>query len=643
MEYINEHNIDLRELIVYVVDRYLETHRYVPSHNSLKEYIIDYINDNDYPRTTEDVIDSIDQLIWYDTYLIIQEKLQNHKTPPTKPIDTLKITYNNVLNGMNRDIINDYTQKGIKRQRKTLHNNDNYNMERFIKVFGEQNVHNDIDNIYNQFEQQILDGTITKPALHTTNGVSNSKPPPTPSVNPFDEMYHQALQYVKTLALDNTVYTPEYIRNLDDVMNLPPPLQQAIINEYYKRKDKQPPTPPPPKQKTLKQRIEEYVTTHNDELLTKDDFIKVIKHWPNTIGFDKAYDYYKQSFFNVPTNNISFPETPFNNLIGYKSKNKIDALQTKYNLSANTNASINYFPLKRNIKHYSLHKVSLPHTYIIDLMFDHGLIYIIAINVNTKYLYTQLVNRELKNNIDEQGNEINVEKITGTIDTHIYLEKLSEMFTKGFHPKHLISDGENAFGSKIATSFYKQHNITYQTVPRQAVTQQPSFMITNERDKRMQRKTNPLHSSLGILDRVIRTIRDMAYNMNVVRITPKIMDNITLQYNNAPHKSLSKWLGFQASPQMVHDDYMLEEYIIRQITKANNAITNSYGYDIPPNTHVNVYNEKDSMIKRRTVIQPNDHKVIGKRGALFIVADNKNKVQYVPRYKLDPHFNTSTM
>ena len=641
MEYINEHNIDLRELITYVVERYLETHRYAPGDNSLIEYIEDYINDNHYPRTTEDVIYGINKLIWYDSLLIIGEKLRKRKQPTKSPIDTLKITYNNVLNGMLKDIVNDYTKKGIKRHRKTLHNSDNYNMERFIKVFGEQNVHNDIDDIYNQFEQQIRDGTIKKPAT--------SKPQPTeygrnaPQVNPFDEMYHQALQYIKTLALDNIVYTAEYLMNLDDVINLPPPLQQAIINEYYKRKDRQPPTPPPPKQKPLKQRIEEYVTTHHDDLLSKDEFIKVIKHWPNTIGFDKAYDYYKQSFFKVPTNNISFPETPFNNLIGYKSKNKIDALQTKYNLTANTNASTNYFPLKRNIKHYSLHKVSLPHTYIIDLMFDHGLIYIIAINVNTKYLYTQLVNRELKANIDEQGNEINVEKITGTIDTRIYLEKLREMFTNGFHPKHLISDGENAFGSKIATTFYKQHNITYQTVPRQAVTQQPSFMITNERDKRMQRKTNPLHSSLGILDRVIRTIRDMAYNMNVVRITPKIMNNIVLQYNNAPHKALSKWLGFQASPQMVHDDYMLEEYIIRQITKANNAITNSYGYNIPPNTHVNVYNEKDSMIKRRTVIQPNDHKVIGKRGALFIVADNKNKVQYVPRYKLDPHFNTSTI
>lgn len=46
-------------------------------------------------------------------------------------------------------------------------------------------------------------------------------------------------------------------------------------------------------------------------------------------------------------------------------------------------------------------------------------------------------------------------------------------------------------------------------------------------------KTEPLHNSLGIIDRVIRTLRDMAYTAKIPKITPDVMDDLVYQYNNA--------------------------------------------------------------------------------------------------------------
>ena len=114
------------------------------------------------------------------------------------------------------------------------------------------------------------------------------------------------------------------------------------------------------------------------------------------------------------------------------------------------------------------------------------------------------------------------------------------------------------------------------------------------------------------------------------------MREIVSQYNNAPHKGLSKWCGFDVTPNDVQNDSELEQYIVRQISKENHKIMNSFGYEIPIDTTVNVLNPTDKMLKRRVPNQPSEFKIIGKRGSLFVVQDihNKNKIQYVPRWMI---------
>ena len=150
-------------------------------------------------------------------------------------------------------------------------------------------------------------------------------------------------------------------------------------------------------------------------------------------------------------------------------------------------------------------------------------------------------------------------------------------------------------------------------------------------------KTMSNHNSLGIIDRVIRTIRDMAYHMEVNVITPQIMHDIVLQYNSAPHQTLSYYAGFDVSPKMVNDDAELENYIVRKICQENYNIKSQYGFDLAKGTKVKIYNEKDPMIKRRSLIQPGDFEVDAFTNGMYRIKNtNNNKIIMLPRTKIAP-------
>ena len=140
-------------------------------------------------------------------------------------------------------------------------------------------------------------------------------------------------------------------------------------------------------------------------------------------------------------------------------------------------------------------------------------------------------------------------------------------------------------------------------------------------------KSEPLHSSLGLIDRVIRTIRDMAYNMEVEIITPDVMAEILKQYNHAPHKTLSKYAGFDVSPYMAQTNPDLEEFIVRRISAENYRIQSQPSFKLKPGTKVKVYNENSAMMKRRSKIQPGEYYVEEFKDGLYTVCKSKNSCE----------------
>ena len=378
---------------------------------------------------------------------------------------------------------------------------------------------------------------------------------------------------------------------------------------------------------TFHDKLIKFVKEHaNDEPLEFDDFKKLTSGWsPGRRSINKWYEIYRTEYFRQPGTTITYRETPNTNLIGFKSKNKVQTLQQLYpNINEPTHTIPSSFPLKQNIKQYQLHKVSPRYTWLIDLMFVDKLAYLVAINVNTRYLCVEIINDEINENKFAKNNKKS---------TTYYLRALQKMIDSGIKIKYLLGDGECAFNSKFAwDNFYKPNNIEFDTVPRQQIGCYPDFMKKEQK----QTKTNPMHSSLGIVDRVIRTLRDMAYNMKIGIITPNVMNELVKQYNNSPHKTLSKYAGADVSPRMVNNDYDLECYIVRRICQDNYNIMNSPGFKLNTGAAVKVYNERDAMSKRRSIIQPGTYHITEFNNGLYKVVNDKNKSQLVPRYKLSP-------
>ena len=386
---------------------------------------------------------------------------------------------------------------------------------------------------------------------------------------------------------------------------------------------------------SFEDRLNEYVVNHASD----DDFIenirqfnKLIQSWDKPPGkkIKELYEMYKEKYYKQPGNQPNNNKC-VNRIIGFKNKSKIDSLRRIPEFQQRRiidNPITNYFPLKEN-KRYFLHKIAKRCTWMIDLMFDSYFTYLIAINVNTRYLDAEPLNTQI--NEDTFSRTAKKSSISYLRALQKIIDRNNDL-TNGNGIVNLIGDGELAFNSKESHDFYKHNDIIFKTVPRQYSTRYESFMKIRD-------NTEPLHSSLTIIDRVIRTIRDMAYNMKYDIITPNRMRDIVKQYNNAPHATLSKYAGQPTSPMEVENDNDLEEFIIRRICQENYLISSQPGFHIPDGAPVKVYNENNKRGKRRKVIQPGNFHIVryvndGINKGLYEISDDKNNIQYLPRSKI---------
>ena len=422
--------------------------------------------------------------------------------------------------------------------------------------------------------------------------------------------------------------------NLQPIRLLDDDDKQLIWNEYVTKWNEHQSIPKPRLFNTYIDKLRDFISRNHDRELTFDEFkTQAPSGWERTsTPIEKWYEKYHDLFYKHPGTFTEINNQLAPKFIAFKSPSKIKSLKSTYpQLNPIEPSSSSYFPLKDN-KKYQLHKVSPKDTYIIDLVFSGKLCYLFAINVNTRYLFVELMNEILFSD-NEEDNTSKISK-TNVKTTDTFIHTLQKLIDRGMNVKHLQADGEKAFGANKSLEFYKSMNITFASVPRMRLNVSPSFMKPII-PKNQWNKSAPMHSSLGILDRVVRTIRDMAYNMKVGIITPGIMKVLVNQYNNAPHNTLSKYVGMDISPQMVQDDSELEDYIIRQIHKENYNIMNQPGFKLPNGTSVKIYNENDSMMKRRSIIQPGKYHIVDSHDSIYTVADDKNNTQLIPRYKLD--------
>ena len=102
------------------------------------------------------------------------------------------------------------------------------------------------------------------------------------------------------------------------------------------------------------------------------------------------------------------------------------------------------------------------------------------------------------------------------------------------------------------------------------------------------------------------------------------------------YSNIDTMIAYVAREYLNHGIYkQLENYIVRKICQCNYEIVNTPGYKLRVGDNVKVYNEKDSMSKRREIIQPGEYVVDKVVNGLCRIRNIKNnKIQLVPRYKL---------
>lgn len=383
-------------------------------------------------------------------------------------------------------------------------------------------------------------------------------------------------------------------------------------------------------------KLNEYIKKRSqlEGFLEYDDFVKLTQNWQkgrDDHSMREWYQIYEDAFYDQPGAAMNIGPDDEVQFYGYKSKNKINKLKEKdatlrESAHAQEDPRLGKKWVKMNKKYY-LHTVANPKTYLIDLMFEYNLSYLIAINVNTRYLFASVLNKKVGKNeaYDPRG-----------VKTSRNIQNaLSRMIAQGLQAKLFIGDEEPAFHSDSMKNFLRSldKNLKIIKVERMRVNVQPEW-VPNKQNY----QTEPLHSSLGIIDRVIRTLRDMAYNAEVPKITPRVMSDLVYQYNNAPHEGLSRYAGTPVSPIMVQNDPELEKFIIKRILQKNYNVKMSDGYMIESLQPVQVFNGKTNMAKRRSVIQPGNFFVDGYEKGKFIVYnyDDLDDVQLLPRFRINP-------
>jgi hypothetical protein len=294
---------------------------------------------------------------------------------------------------------------------------------------------------------------------------------------------------------------------------------------------------------------------------------------------------------------------------------------------------INSFPIKENRKRYCLKAVYPAGTWFMDIIIFHAYYYLLLVEATSRMAFARLLNsRSAGEVIDPQ---------TGTINTHAFIKCFSEILNKFSQVKDNIkilqTDNEKCFMSLEAQKFYKDtfgRAGVWRAVDMRKPTEYPNFMTIEHNAS----KKNPNHSSLAIIDRVVRTIRDMAFNIRAGNITPQVITKLLNSYNNAPHRTLSKIMGFNISPIDVFLDKDLAQEIRRKMTARNQNIYSSKGFLLPTGTRVLIYNEKPPVMKRRAVVKPNVYIVMSYNGAYYKLQreDMAPVICYEPRWRLKP-------
>ena len=180
----------------------------------------------------------------------------------------------------------------------------------------------------------------------------------------------------------------------------------------------------------------------------------------------------------------------------------------------------------------------------------------------------------------------------------------------------LTSDGEKGFDSNDFQNVCAENNIMLKIIPDKA------------------------HSTLGIMDRFIRTLRDMnqpanrsqeqQYDKEFIVFTPEKMKMLIDSYNNTYHTTI------KCSPKEMYDNPNLEQEYIMKCLKQRAIQDNIKDFNLEPGTYVRYrMNDEDLNGHKRRSQFSREKYIINKRiGGRYLLQAPDGKIISKSRFEL---------
>lgn len=217
--------------------------------------------------------------------------------------------------------------------------------------------------------------------------------------------------------------------------------------------------------------------------------------------------------------------------------------------------------------------------YQIDIFIYKRKYYLLAININTKYGY---ISKSIKNK-----------------SVHAVLPEI-KIFVDKFKPDSISCDNEPAFVSKDTVEYLISKDIELRVI------------------------TEQIHSSLGIINRFCRTIRDMLFQSKNLSLEEAIKI-----YNNSYHRTIGM------KPIDMQKDSELEEMYISKCIFENKAKIKKLHENIKPGAKVRFINEYENKLQKiRYKLSPYYYIVDSIDNFKAAIMANDGSIKSVPLYRI---------
>ena len=277
-----------------------------------------------------------------------------------------------------------------------------------------------------------------------------------------------------------------------------------------------------------------------------------------------------------------------------------------------------YFNVRKQIKNYQFKTYSrVPGGFIGDIFFNKSkFACLLLININTRKAYAYALNNvEIKpiGGQNDYGNqEYTITYSTTNKKTTSNLINVFKQFLNDIDHKitSLRFDNESAVKSKQFQTMLRNNNIKFIPVVEGS------------------------HTSLSLIDRLCRTIRDISYNMGIKIINQDSINKVLNVYNNMYHSSLSKMLNKKITPNEVNNSPELEQQIINYCIDYNKQLKVLHPeIELQVGQICKVYQPFDKFKKRRRLLKKDYYKIVNKTGNIYTVQNVRNNKKIdVPRY-----------